>query len=161
MEEPQRADEAVDRVLNKYTKEIGEDIKNLKFNTGVSGLMKLLNALEDNWLTKKQYGIFLKLLAPFAPHLAEELWQTVLKNKKSIHLESWPKYDEAVLAEELITLVLQVNGKLRDSIKVKRGLSEDEAKSIALANTNVKKHLEGKEPKKFIYVKDKLTNVVA
>jgi len=161
LEEPQRADEAVDRVLNKYTKEIGEDIKNLKFNTGVSGLMKLLNALEDNWLTKKQYGIFLKLLAPFAPHLAEELWQTVLKNKKSIHLESWPKYDEAVLAEELITLVLQVNGKLRDSIKVKRGLSEDEAKSIALANTNVKKHLEGKEPKKFIYVKDKLTNVVA
>ena len=160
LEEPQRADEAVDRVLNKYTKEIGEDIKNLKFNTGVSGLMKLLNALEDNWLTKKQYGIFLKLLAPFAPHLAEELWQTVLKNKKSIHLESWPKYDEAVLAEELITLVLQVNGKLRDSIKVKRGLSENEAKSIALANENVKKHLEGKEPKKFIYVKDKLTNVV-
>ena len=75
-------------------------------------------------------------------------------------MESWPKYDEAVLAEELITLVLQVNGKLRDSIKVKRGLSEDEVKSIALANTNVKKYLAGKEPKKFIYIKDKLTNVV-
>ncbi|MBI2064415.1 MAG: leucine--tRNA ligase [Candidatus Yanofskybacteria bacterium] len=161
LEEPKKSDEVVDRILNKYTKEIGDDIKNLKFNTGVSGLMKLLNAIEDKWVSKKQYGTFLKLLAPFAPHLAEELWQTVLKNKKSIHLESWPKYDEAVLAEELITLVLQVNGKLRDSVKVKRGLSEDEAKSIALANTNVKKHLEGKEPKKFIYIKDKLTNVVA
>ncbi|MEX2090673.1 MAG: leucine--tRNA ligase [Candidatus Paceibacterota bacterium] len=160
LEKPKRGDESVDQILNKYTKEIGDDIKDLKFNTGVSGLMKLLNVLEDKWLTKKQYGTFLKLLAPFAPHLAEELWQTVLKNKRSIHSESWPKYDEALLAEELITLVLQVNGKLRDSVKVKKGLSEDEAKSIALANESIKKHLGGKEPVKYIYVRDRLINLV-
>ena len=122
--------------------------------------MKLLNEIEDKMLNKKQYETITKLLAPFAPHLAEEIWQEVLGNKKSVHLEEWPKYNETVLAEELIILVLQVNGKLRDSVKVKKGLSEEEARSISLSNANVKKHLEGKEPKKFIYVKDKLTNVV-
>jgi len=162
---PEITDKEVEKIINKAIKEIGDDIKNLKFNTGVSGLMKLLNALEDKQLTEKQYRIFLKLLAPFAPHIAEELWQNILKNpgrtgKESIHLEPWPKYDEALLAEEMIDLVLQVNGKLRDTIKVKKGLSEEEARSIAMSNENVKKHLAGKEPKKFIYVKDRLTNLV-
>ena len=158
--EPKTSDKEVDRILNKSTKEIGDDIRDLKFNTGVSGLMKLLNAVESKWLTKKQYGTFLKFLAPFAPHLAEELWRTVLKNKKSIHLESWPKYDESILAEDLITLVLQVNGKLRGSVRVKKGLSEDEAKGIALSNEKIKKHLESREPKKYIYVRDRLLNLV-
>lgn len=153
-------DKEVDKIINKATKEIGDDIKNLKFNTGVSGLMKLLNALENKQLTKKQYGIFLKLLAPFAPHIVEELWQNVLKNKSSIHLESWPEYDEALLAEEMIDLVLQVNGKLRDTIKVKKGLSEEEVRNIAMSNGNVKKHITGKEVRKFIYIKDRLTNIV-
>ncbi len=163
--EPKVSDKEVDKILNKYTKEIGDDIKDLKFNTGVSGLMKLLNAIEDKWLTKKQYGTFLKLLAPFAPHIAEELWQTVLKNpgragKKSIHLESWPKYDEALLAEEPIELVIQINGVKRDVLKITKGLSEEEIKSIVLSNDNIKKHLAGKEIKKFIYIKDRLTNIV-
>ncbi|MBI2068899.1 MAG: leucine--tRNA ligase [Candidatus Yanofskybacteria bacterium] len=159
-EEPKTADKEADRIINKATKEMGDDIKNLKFNTGVSGLMKLLNALEDKWLTKKQYGTFLKLLAPFAPHIAEELWWTVLKNKKSIHLEKWPKHDEALLAEELIELVIQINGIKRDVLKVTKGLSEEEVKSIALSNESVKKYLVGKEIKKFVYVKDRLTNIV-
>ncbi len=153
-------DKEVDRILNKATKEIGDDIKDLKFNTGVSGLMKLLNAIEDKWLTKKQYGTFLKLLAPFAPHIAEELWQAVLKNKKSIHMESWPKYDEALLAIEPIELVIQINGVKREVLKITKGLSEEEVKSIVLSNENIKKNLAGKEIKKFIYIKDRLANVV-
>ena len=153
-------DDEVDRIINKYVKEIGDDIKDLKFNTGVSGLMKLLNALEDKWLTKKQYEIFLKLLAPFAPHIAEELWTTVLKNKKSIHLESWPKYDESLSADEKIELVVQINGTKREVLKISKGLSEEEVKSIVLGNENIKKHLAGKEIKKFIYIKGRLTNIV-
>ncbi len=159
-EEPKTADKEVDKIMNKATKEISDDIRDLKFNTGVSGLMKLLNAIEDKWLTKKQYGTFLKLLAPFAPHIAEELWQTVLKNKKSIHLEEWPKYDETLLADELSELVVQINGIKRDVLKITKGLSEEEVKIIVLSNENLKKHLAGKEIKKFIYIKDRLTNIV-
>ena len=159
-EEPKTVDKEVDRIINKAVKEIGDDIGNLKFNTGVSGLMKLLNAIEDKWLTKKQYGTFLKLLAPFTPHIAEELWQTVLKNKKSIHLEKWPKYDETLLTDELSELVIQINGVKRDVLKVTKGLSEEELKSIVFANEKIKKYLVGKEIKKFIYVQNRLINMV-
>ncbi|MDO8551318.1 MAG: class I tRNA ligase family protein, partial [bacterium] len=111
-------------------------------------------------LTSKQYGTFLKLLAPFAPHISEELWMEVLKNKKSIHLESWPKYDETLLVDEFCELVIQINGTKRDVLKITKGLSEEEVKSIVLGNENIKKHLAGKEIKKFIYIKDRLTNIV-
>lgn len=155
----------IDILLNQSIKKVGEDIKNLKFNTAVSTLMILVNKFEEYrskgyLIPNTKYEILLLLLAPFAPHITEELWTEVLKNKKSIHLQSWPKYDEALLAEEMIDLVLQVNGKLRDTIKVKKGLSEEEARSIAMSNKNVKKHLAGKEVKKFIYIKDRLTNLV-
>lgn len=160
IKEPKSSNPEVEKVLNKYTKEIGNDINEGKYNTGISGLMKLLNAIEDKRLTSKQYGIFLKLLAPFAPHLTEELWMEVLKNKKSIHLESWPQYDEALLADEMVELVIQINGIKRDVLKVTKGLSEEEVKSIVLNNEKIKKHIIGKEIKKFIYVKDRLTNLV-
>ncbi len=181
-EEPKSTDKEIDRILNKAGKEIGDDIKNLKFNTGVSGLMKVLNAIEDKWLTKKQYGTFLKLLAPFAPHISEELWSRlssrksatrqsrirdsrsesgqIPKNYKSVHLQSWPKYDEALLSEDKIDLVIQINGTKRDVLKITKGLSEQEVKNIVLNNENVKRHLVGKEIKKFIYVKDRIANLV-
>jgi len=154
------------KILNKYTKEIGEDIKRMSFNTGVSGLMKLLNELESHEVSKKEYETLLKLVAPFAPHLAEELWSRlhsqsgqISKNYKSIHLEKWPEYDEKLLTEEKIKLVVQVNGRFRDTIEVNRGLSEDEARKLAVASENVKKHIAG-EIKKVIYVKDRIINFV-
>ena len=101
----------------------------------------------------------MKLMAPFAPHLAEELWQNVLKNGKSIHLEKWPEYDEKLLAEEKINLVIQVNGRVRDTIMVKKGLSEEETRKLALASENVKRHIVG-EVKKIIYVRDRIINLV-
>ena len=158
--EPESSDKEVDRLLNRHVKEVGDDIKSFKFNTGVSGLMKLLNALEDKWLTKKQYGAFLKLLCPFAPHIAEELWTTVLKNKKSIHLEKWPEYDAALSREETVNIAIQVNGKLRGVIEIKKELSEEEVRKAVLADEKIKKQIQGKEIKKFIYVKDRLTNLV-
>jgi len=147
------------RILNKFTKEIGEDIKKMSFNTGVSGLMKLLNELESHEISKGEYEILLKLLAPFAPHLAEELWWSVFKNKKSIHLEKWPEYDEKLLAEEKVRLVVQVNGRVRDTVEVKKGLSEAEAKKMALASENAKKHIID-EVKKVVYIKDRVINIV-
>lgn len=160
VKEPKVPDPKADRILNKAIKNIGSDIVNFKFNTGVSGLMKLLNALEDKWLTKNQYEIFLKLLAPFAPHIAEELWMEVLKNKMSIHLESWPIYDPKLLQDEKIHLVVQVNGKVRDTIEVKPGLNENEARFLALASEKIKNHISDQEVKKTFYVKDRLINLV-
>jgi len=154
-----RPNPVAQRILNKSTKEIEEDIEGMSFNTGVSSLMKLLNELESHEISKDEYETLLKLLAPFAPHLAEELWQNVLKNKKSIHLERWPEYDDKLLSEEKIKLVIQVNGRVRDTLEVKKGLSEEEAKRLALASENVKRHLIG-EVKKVIYVKDRIINLV-
>jgi leucyl-tRNA synthetase len=147
------------RIINKYIKEIGDDIKSMSFNTGVSGLMKLLNDLESHTISKNEYETFLKLLAPFAPHLTEELWQSVLKNKRSIHIEKWPEYDQKMLAEEKINLVVQVNGRVRDTLSVNKGLSEDEARKLAVSSDYVKKHLTG-DIKKIIYVKDRVINLV-
>ncbi len=126
--------------------------------------MKLLNALEevaqDQKLSREYYGVLLKLLAPFAPHITEELWQSVLSNKSSINLERWPEFDEALLLEESVTIVVQVNGKFRDTLTVKRGLPEEEIKSMVMTNEKVEKAVENKEIKKFIYIQDKLTNIV-
>ena len=147
-------------ILHKAIKKIGEDIENLHFNTAVSELMKLLNEFENYELRIKNYELFLKLLSPFAPHLAEELWLNVLKNKKSVHLESWPEYDPKLIVEDVVKLVVQVNGKTRDVIEVPVGLYETAAREMALASEKVKRHIIGKEIKKFIYVKDRLINLV-
>jgi len=155
-----RPDEKVDKILNKYVKETGDDIESFKFNTAVSSLMKLTNELENKWLTVKQCETFLKLLAPFAPHITEELWMNVLGNKKSIHLESWPDYDETLLAEEMVTIVIQINGRLRDTVQVKRGLAKDEIKNLVLGREKIKNYVEGKEIRKFIHIQDRLVNVV-
>ena len=160
LEEPKETNEESEKIINKYVKEIGDDIENMKFNTGVSGLMKLLNELEEKLLTAKQYEIFLKLLAPFAPHITEELWREVLGNKNSIHMEAWPEYDDMLLAKEMIIIAIQVNGKLRDTVQVKKGLSENEIKELVLGREKIKKNLEGVEIKKIIYIQDKLTNIV-
>ncbi len=150
--------------ISRAIRDIGEDIKKMKFNTGVSGLMKLLNSLEElsvgQRIEKGHYENLLRLLAPFAPHIAEELWTEVLGNKASIHSEMWPEYDEAVLDEEKVTIVIQVNGKLRDMIDVQKGLSEEEIKKIVLEREKVKEHVGGQQIRKFIYIPDRLTNIV-
>ena len=147
-------------VLHKTIKKIGEDIQNMRFNTGVSELMKLLNELESYQLPVSVQKTFLQLLAPFAPHMTEEVWINVMKNKNSIHLEKWPKYDPKLIIEEKVALVVQVNGKTRDVIKAPGSLSEEEVRKLALASDKIKKHLVGKDVKKFIYVPGRLINLV-
>lgn len=150
----------INQVLHRTVKKVGEDIENLRFNTGVSEMMKLLNELENYKLPASVQKIFLQLLAPFAPHLAEEIWMRVLKNKQSVHLETWPKYDVKLIVEKTTKLVAQVNGKTRDVIEVPVGLDETKVSEFALASEKIKKHLIGKEVKKFIYVKNRLINIV-
>jgi leucyl-tRNA synthetase len=111
----------------------------------------------DEW--KEAQEIYLKMMAPVTPHIAEELWSRLGK-PYSIHQQLWPKVDEAAVKEDVIELPVQVNGKVRDHISVPADASEDEIKSAVLASETVQKFLEGKEPRKVIVVKGKLVSVV-
>ncbi|HYE22115.1 MAG TPA: leucine--tRNA ligase [Verrucomicrobiae bacterium] len=143
--------------IHKLTKKITSDITSMKFNTAVAAFMEFLN--ENPSMSKDNWETFLKLLAPFAPHISEELWLG-LGHDKSIHLEFWPIYDPSLILESEITLVVQVLGKTRGTLTVKRGLTQEEAKQAALELDAVKKQLEGKEVIKEVFVPDKLINFV-
>jgi leucyl-tRNA synthetase len=99
------------------------------------------------------------LLAPFAPHIIEELWHH-LGHEDSIHQQSWPKYDSKLVKEEKITLIIQINGKVRDKVEVKADISEEKAKEIALSREKIQKWIKGKKIKKTIFVPGKLINLV-
>ena len=99
------------------------------------------------------------MLAPVAPHVAEELWAR-LGMPYSVHTQPWPEVDQAAAVEEQITLVVQVNGKVRDRIQVSAGISEEDAKAKALASESVVKYLEGRQPRQVIYVRGRLVNIV-
>jgi len=144
-------------------KKVTDDIERLHYNTAVSALMVCLRALEDDpsgLPEKEQLQIFLKLLAPFAPHITEELWRATLGNTASVHCAAWPAYDSALTVEKMITLILQVNGKVRDAISADASLTEDAAKALALGNAKVQNAIKGQTPKKVIYVDKKLVNIV-
>ena len=122
--------------------------------------MILANELDkEEEISPNHYSIFLILLSPFVPHLAEELWQK-LGHKNSIFFEKWPRYDPKLIKEERVILVIQVNGKVRDKIEVEANISEDEAKELAISQEKVQKWIEGKDIKKVIFVPGKLINIV-
>ncbi|MBZ9572584.1 leucine--tRNA ligase [Patescibacteria group bacterium] len=158
---PKTQNPKLKKVLHRTIKKVSEDIENMKFNTAVSALMEFSNAWQETpeGLSKKDFKDFLKILSPFAPHMTEELWQR-LGNQRSIFLQKWPKYDEKLIKEEEITLIVQINGRVRDKIEVESGISESQAKKIALQSLKIKKWLLNKKIKKTIFVKDKLINFV-
>lgn len=154
------------RKLHQTLKSVTRDYEKLEFNTIISSLMELLNDMirmkpevggTPAW--KEAVEIYLLMLAPVTPHISEELWQLIGK-PYSIHTQAWPKVDEAAAADDEITLVLQVNGKLRDRIMVPANISDEDAKKIALDSDAIKKTLEGKAPRQVIYVKGRLVNIV-
>jgi len=151
----------LERLVHKTTKKVTEDIENLHYNTAISALMILLNAMEKNKdsLLVVHNSLFLKLLAPFAPHIAEELWEKS-GNKTSIHLEPWPEYDPRLVEEETFELVVQINGKTRVTVSAQKGLSRKEAEEAALGIAKISEILGGKKPKKVIFVPDRLINFV-
>ncbi len=154
--------EKIERLLHQTIKKVTEDIENFRFNTAISSLMILFNDIEKNLQTYKLTNLqtFLKLLAPFAPHLTEEIWRNVLGNKKSIHLESWPKYNPKLIEEEKFEMIVQVNGKVRDRVSAPSGISQKEAENIALSSEKIKKLIAGLKIKKIIFVPNRLINIV-
>ena len=148
----------LDGQLHKTIKKVGEDILALKFNTAVSALMIFLNEIEKiGALGMNQWHIFLKLLAPFAPHLCEELWKDSGKNS-SIHQESWPAFDASMLADEKLTIVVQINGKLRGSLKVSADAGKETVEK--LARDIVASRLIGFEISRVVTVPGRLINFV-
>ena len=122
--------------------------------------MILTNEMEkEEKLSVTDYELLITLLSPFAPHIAEELWNR-LGHQESIFKEKWPEYDAELIKDDQIELVIQINGKVRDRIKVAADISENEAKELALASGKIKPFLAGKEIKKIIFVKGKLVSIV-
>lgn len=147
-------------LLHKTIKKVTGDIENFRFNTAISQLMILVNALEkEQSVSVTDYQLLITILSPFAPHIAEELWQR-LGNEQSIFLQKWPVADEKYLKEEEIEMVVQVNGKIRERLSVSPDVTEDEIKETALESEKVKAFTEGKEIKKIIFVPEKLINIV-
>ncbi|MFA5840278.1 MAG: leucine--tRNA ligase [Candidatus Margulisiibacteriota bacterium] len=156
----------LERKLHQTIKAVTEDIERFSFNTAIARMMELTNYLYEikddvSFIHHSDFVLrhLLILLSPFAPHMTEELWQ-MLGNKDSIHKQPWPKFDPELVKEDEITIVIQVNGKLRDSILVSANASEEEIKQKALANEKAKAFIDGKEIVKTILVPKKLVNIV-
>jgi leucyl-tRNA synthetase len=155
------------RKLHQTILSVTRDLEDFEFNTVVSALMELTNVIletkDAGAVGSKEWAeaqdVLLRLMAPVTPHIAEELWQFSGK-PYSIHTQSWPVADAAAAKEDEITLVVQVNGKLRDRITVPVGISDADAEKRALASEAVRKQLDGKKPKQVIVVKGKLVNIV-
>jgi leucyl-tRNA synthetase len=158
---------ALRRKTHQTLKRVTYDFENFEFNTIVSSLMELLNEMgraknagafgSAEW--NETADIYLRMLAPVCPHIAEELWERLGK-PYSVHTQPWPEADEEAAKDEMITLIVQVNGKLRDRIVVEPGISDQEAEKLALASENVHQALEGRSVRKVIVVPGRLVNVV-
>ncbi|HCU9358414.1 TPA: leucine--tRNA ligase [Staphylococcus aureus] len=152
---------SLDKVYNQTVKKVTEDFETLGFNTAISQLMVFINeCYKVDEVYKPYIEGFVKMLAPIAPHIGEELWSK-LGHEESITYQPWPTYDEALLVDDEVEIVVQVNGKLRAKIKIAKDTSKEEMQEIALSNDNVKASIEGKDIMKVIAVPQKLVNIVA
>jgi leucyl-tRNA synthetase len=151
------------RAIHQTIKRVGDDLPALGFNTAIAALMGALNTLRECYLSPADHRtvarLYVLILAPLAPFLAEELWEH-LGGSFSVHQQSWPKYDPALIVDETITLPIQINGKLRGRIEVSAEASEAEVTSQALAASDVQKFLSGKRLIKTVCVPGRLVNIV-
>ena len=153
----------IDKVLHNSIKVIREDIEKFQFNTSMAKIMEYTNILvkyEQVGIPRYYIEQLLLILAPFAPHITEELWEKI-GNKYSIYNEEYPTYDENYLIEETKEIAVQVNGKVRATIKINVNDSEDIIKEKALSEANVKKYTDNNEIVKIIIIKGKIVNIVA
>lgn len=169
----------IQSLLHKTIKKVGEDVENFRFNTAISQMMILVNAMEKEYaksattnahIRKEDYELLLIILAPFAPHMVEEIWHRMQTNAEvktdlngkweSIFLQDWPKFDPALMKEDEIEMVVQVNGKVRERLMVTNDITEDELRETALESEKVKVFTQGKEIKKIIVVPGKIINIV-
>ena len=146
-------------LIHQTIKGITDDMVEYKFNTAISKMMILMNVWEKESISLGDYKILLRLLAPFAPHIAEELWME-LGETESIHLASWPTFDPSKIDDQSVTLGIQVNGKVRADITIDRDLDEHSVRDLVLAIPEIQKWIDGKEIKKFIYLKGRIISLV-
>jgi len=156
------------RIAHRTIKKVGQDLESLSFNTAIAAMMEAVNDLykvkeEDQFANVDSWRFtlesLLQLLAPFAPHITEELWQQ-LGHENSIHTSEWPKYDEKYLVRETVTVVLQVNGKVRAQLEMAADADESAVTDAAKTNEKVRAYIAGKEISKTIYVPGKILNIV-
>lgn len=151
--------ESVERELHKTIKKVGGDIVDFKFNTAISQMMIFLNVVEkEGSIEQNQFETLIKLLAPFAPHVAEELWEE-LGYTSSIHLEAWPSYDESKLAADAVELAVQVNGKMRGILATTPHATKEEVLKTLSSDTKLSQYL-ANTPKKVVYVPGRIINIV-
>lgn len=153
-----KLDKNIEKLLHKTIEKVTNDLEKLRFNTAISQLMILVNELGGKEINKECAETLLKLISPLAPHIAEELW-SLLGNDPCVCEQQWPKHDPKLVVDDEITLVVQVNGKFRASIKVAKGLSKDELEKIAREDEKVQSHLD-KDVRRVIVVPNKLVNFV-
>jgi leucyl-tRNA synthetase len=152
--------EALDRLLHQTIQKVGEDLEALKFNTAIAQMMVFVN--EMNRLERRPRAVlerFMLVLAPFAPHLCEELWNR-LGHAESLAYAPWPAFDPARVIEDTVTVAIQVNGKLRATLDLARGADQTAVHSAALADERIQRYVNGVEVRKVIFVPDKLLNIV-
>ncbi len=160
------AEQKVRRALHQTIKKVTDDLQHFRFNTAIAALMSFRNQLRSEGeqiggeLQEEAVRALLLLLAPLAPHIAEELWQRRCPDTGSVHLQPWPEHDETLAADDLVTLVVQVNGKLRDRLEVPAGLERTEVERLALASEKIQPHLSGQSVRKVIVVPNRLVNIV-
>ncbi|MEI6660059.1 MAG: class I tRNA ligase family protein [bacterium] len=151
---------SVENILHKTIKKVTEDIENMNFNTSVSSMMILVNEMDKvGYVKDSDFKMFLQMLAPFAPHITEEIWRD-MGEKKSIHLSKWPKWNKSKIIDDEVKIVVQVNGKVRTEIMVSADMDEESIKNKALNDKGTKSWIDGKEIKRVIYVKGRLINIV-
>lgn len=152
---------ALDKVYNETVKAVTEQVDQMKFNTAIAQLMVFVNAAnkEDKLFSDYAKG-FVQLIAPFAPHLGEELWQALTASGESISYVPWPSYDESKLVENDVEIVVQIKGKVKAKLVVAKDLSREELQEVALANEKVQAEIAGKDIIKVIAVPNKLVNIV-
>jgi leucyl-tRNA synthetase len=153
-------DNTTEILFNQTIKKVTDDINALGFNTAISQMMILVNQFEK--VTSIPQSVFLtliKLLAPFAPHVSEELW-LAFNQKGSVHLASWPEYDSNKLVLSTVTVMVQVNGKVRDQFEAENGVSKEMMEKMALASKYIQENFKDKTPSRIIVVPNKIVNLV-
>jgi len=153
--------ETLKKLLHKTIKKVGEDVELMKFNTAVSSMMEFVNAcnVSSGGLDKKDLIDFIKIFSPFAPHLAEELWEAT-GGKDLCCEQKWPKYDEKLIKEKNVLLIVQINGKVRDKIEAKADIEQKEAEKLVMKSEKIKALIGESEVKKIVFIPDKLINIV-
>jgi leucyl-tRNA synthetase len=153
-------DDEVLRKLHQTIRKVGEDIARLSYNTAIAAMMEYINVVRYNERTPHVHEVepLVQLVSPFAPHIAEELWER-LGHSESVFDAGWPRYDAALAAEDLVEMAVQVNGKTRGRIQVTRDVTEDDAVAAALAVPAIAKFVTG-TPRKIIFVRGRLLNIV-